>query len=76
MKFEVYKDKGDTEKKIELRLCHVPGHSAAVSACMDGEHVSYIVTFKKNGAIYFHQGVRERLGFQLDDEGRVKVRAR
>ena len=76
MKLEIYNDTTpEPEKVVTLRLRKVCGDIMLVSVGKDGERLEAgnILRIDADGAIVRCLNVDSSLGFDLDDEGRVKT---
>lgn len=70
--FKVY---GVDKKEIFLKLApgSAPG-SVRVEACdKDGNVISHIFKISTEGKLHRYRNVNKDIGFQLDEEGRVKL---
>jgi len=78
IKYEIYDEVDDDDEEqptvIRLALEYVGDRVRVVAVDEDGEGLlcSCLVTFRPDGTIHRHQAVDPDLGFQLDDEGRIK----
>jgi len=75
MKFEVFGEK-EQEKVTRLKLDIVDGGVFLFVVDRDGNMVKdgRILLFQDNGTILLMHGVSKKLGFDLDEDGKVKVK--
>jgi len=74
MKLKVY-EKNEENKIRYLRLMEIFDEVSLVVVDENGERVDYgnILVIKDNGTIYLNRDINPALGFQLDDNGRMRM---
>ena len=78
MELQVWKEKQDEKEPVRLRLVEstdFEGGIVLIAVNEKGEKVAEgnLITLKKNGRLYLHEGINTRLGLDLDRQGRIKL---
>ena len=66
-------DSKSKERDKEIILELVYGSSDCVMVKAKGYCAGALVSFNPDGTIYLHSAVSREIGFQLDDNGKIKV---
>ncbi len=75
MKFEIYNEKNEEEKKVYLKLEKVGDtiHIIAVDELGDEYECGNLLHINSNGVIIRCTAIDPNLGFKLDENGRIKI---
>jgi len=60
------------KQELELRMEEHPDGAVTIRA--EGVERGMLVTFESDGTLFLHASVNDRLGLQLDEDGRIVVK--